>query len=255
MHGIVLLVDDSDLSRIIYHALAEEFSIEAVVREAEVSRLIFLKRRLKRLGWRTLSGQIVFAKCIVPLLRWQTTRRRAQILQQYGMNEAPIPAECVMDVRSVNDVQTAALLQKLSPKVVVVNGTRILEEHLLHVTGGVFLNTHVGITPLYRGVHGGYWALASGDPDHFGVTIHKIDKGIDTGDIVAQAVIEGSDSDNFVTYPLLQIAKGMPLLKQAIRDAVDDKLKTMPAPPGESKLWSHPTAFQYLKGRISRGIR
>ncbi len=136
-----------------------------------------------------------------------------------------------------------------------MNGTRILEEHLLHVTGGVFLNTHVGITPLYRGVHGGYWALASGDPDHFGVTIHKIDKGIDTGEIVAQTVTERSDSDNFATYPLLQIASAIPLLKQAIRSAIDGKLEAIPAPGGESKLWSHPTAFQYLKGRISRGIR
>ena len=255
MHGIVLLVDDSDLSRIIYHALAGEFRIEAVVREAKVSRTIFLKRRLKKLGWRTLLGQIVFAKCIIPLLRQEATRRRADILGQYRMDEAPIPAECVIEVRSVNDVQTVALLQKLSPTVIVVNGTRILEENLLKATGGICLNTHVGITPLYRGVHGGYWALASGDPEHCGVTIHKIDKGIDTGDIVAQALIKPVATDNFSTYPLLQIAMAIPLLKQAIRDAVNGKLETMPAPTGKSKLWSHPTASQYLKCRIALGIR
>src|SRR5271165_5656452 len=67
LHGIVLLVDDSDLSRIIYHALAGEFSIEAVVQEAEFSRLIFVRRRLKKLVWRMVLGQIVFEKCIVPL--------------------------------------------------------------------------------------------------------------------------------------------------------------------------------------------
>ena len=115
MRGIVLLVDDSDLSRIIYHALAGEFSIEAVVREAKVPRLTFLKRRLKRLGWRTLLGQILFTKCIVPLLKRETARRREHILRQYGLNEASLPAERVIDVRSINDVQTVALLQKLSP--------------------------------------------------------------------------------------------------------------------------------------------
>lgn len=255
MRSIVLLVDDSDLSRIIYHALAGEFNIEAVVRETKTSRSTFLKRRLKKLGWRTVLGQIVFVKCMVPVLRRQTTRRRAEILRQYELDEAPIPAECVTDVWSVNDAEVAALLQKLSPPVVVVNGTRILEEKLLNATGGVFLNTHVGITPLYRGVHGGYWALASGDPKHFGVTIHKIDKGIDTGDIVAQASTKPDKADNFSTYPLLQIAIAIPLLKQAIRDAANSKLETRPAPAGKSKLWSHPTAIQYLKRRFDLGVR
>src|SRR5271170_3724934 len=96
--GIVLLLDRSDLSRIIYHTLAEEFRIEAVIREAKVPRSTFLKRRLKKLGWRTLFGQIIFAKCILPLLQRESVRRRARILQQYGMNEAPIPAERVTDV-------------------------------------------------------------------------------------------------------------------------------------------------------------
>lgn len=255
MRGIVLLLDDSGLSRIIYHALAREFSIEAVVREAKPSRRVFLMQRLKKFGWRTVLGQIIFAKCIVPLLRQETSRRRADILRQYGLDETPIPAERVIDLLSVNDIEVVALLQKLSPQVIVVNGTRILEEKLLNATDGVFLNTHVGITPLYRGVHGGYWALASGDPEHFGITVHKIDKGIDTGDIVAQALIQPSDADNFSTYPLLQVAFAIPLLKQAIRDALSGKLIALPAAAGLSKLWTHPTVFQYLKHRIALGVR
>lgn len=248
-------MDDSDLSRILYHSLAVEFNVKAVIREAKVPRLTFLKRRLRKLGWRTLLGQIVFAKCLIPLLRWEASRRRADILLQYELDETPIPVEHVIDVRSVNDVETVTLLQKLSPQVIVVNGTRILEEQLLRATSAVFLNAHVGITPLYRGVHGGYWALASGDPQHFGVTIHKIDKGIDTGEIVAQASIKPDAADNFSTYPLLQIAIAIPLLKRVLRDAISGKLETMPVPRGKSRLWSHPTVFQYLKSRITLGIR
>jgi len=248
-------LDNGGLSRIIYHALAGEFSIEAVVRETKASGWALLKRRLKKLGWRTVLGQIAFAKGVVPFLKQETSQRRADILRQYGLDETLIPAERVIDVASVNEAEVTVLLRKLSPRVIVVNGTRILEEKLLNATNGVFLNTHVGITPLYRGVHGGYWALASGDPEHFGTTVHKIDKGIDTGDIVAQAVFRPDETDNFSTYPLLQVAFAIPLLKQAVRDALNGKLETMPAPNGKSKLWSHPTAFQYLKHRIMHGVR
>ena len=255
MCGLVLLVNSNVLSRIVYHALAEEFSIEVVVREGRIARSTFLKRRLKKLGWRTLLGQIAFAKCIVPWLERETAGRRADILQEYGLKEAPIPAQRVIDLASINDGRTVALLKEHSPRVVVVNGTRILDENLLNATSAVFLNTHVGITPLYRGVHGGYWALAVGDPEHCGVTVHKVDKGIDTGAIVAQGLIKPTAADNFSTYPLLQIANAIPLLKQAVRDALDGKLETLHPPAGKSQLWSHPTAWQYLKHRITLGVR
>ena len=186
MPGIVLLIDPSDLSRIVYNALADEFRIEAVIREAKPARSSLLKRRLGRLGWRTVFGQIAFATFIIPLLRIEGAGRRRKLLLQYGLNESPLPPSRVVDVPSVNDLQTIALLKDLSPQLVIVNGTRILNETVLNATGATFLNTHVGVTPLYRGVHGGYWALASGDPEFFGVTIHKIDKGIDTGEVVSQ---------------------------------------------------------------------
>jgi folate-dependent phosphoribosylglycinamide formyltransferase PurN len=251
----VLLVDKSAFSRIVYHALAEDFSIEAVVREERVARSTFLKRRLKRLGWQTLLGQIVFHQCIGPWLRRESAGRRADILREYGLDEAPIPVECVVDVTSVNDSQTVTLLKDLAPRVVVVNGTRILEEKVLNATSAVLLNTHEGITPFYRGMYCGYWALAAKDPEHCGVTIHKIDKGIDTGPIVAQALIRPTAADNFYTYPLLQIATALPLLKRAVRDSLNGRLETLPMPAGKSQLWAHPTAYQYLKRRLTADVR
>ena len=255
MPGLVLLVDHSDLSRIIFHALAAEFQIDIVIREARVRRLALLAKRLKRLGWSTTIGQVMFIAFVLPWLRWESRRRRAEILFLYGVDDSSIPLKDIVDVTSANDDNTVALLRSLSPKVIVVSGTRILEEKMLNATEAILLNTHVGITPLYRGVHGGYWALASADPENCGTTIHKIDKGIDTGDIAAQITVPPTNTDNFATYPLLQIAAALPLLKKAVRDALNGTLMTFPADPDRSKLWSHPTAFQYLKTRLSRGVR
>ena len=255
MSDVVLLVDNSDLSRIIYHALNAEFHIKAVVREARIERFTLFSKRVKRLGFHAAVGQAEFALFVMPWLKLESRRRRREIMIEYGMDDSPLPARRVVDVPSVNCNESMILLQNLRPKVILVNGTRILEERLLDATKAVLLNTHVGITPRYRGVHGGYWALASGDPDHCGVTVHKIDKGIDTGDIVAQAVIRPKRSDNFSTYPLLQIANAIPILKHAIHDALIGRLETVQAQDEKSKLWSHPTALQYLKMRSSLGVR
>lgn len=254
MYGVVLLVDGSDLSRMIYHALAADFAIDAVIREAKVSRGPFLSRRVKKYGLRRVLGQIAFALFVVPFLKHGGARRWKQIMTQYGLDGSAIPAQRVTDVTSVNDAAALELLERLLPRVIVVSGTRLLEEKTLRATDAIILNTHVGITPLYRGVHGGYWALASGDPEHFGVTVHKIDKGIDTGDILAQARVTPTKDDNYSTYPLLQIAIAIPLLKEAINKALANTLEALKG-SGPSRLWSHPTAYEYLRMRFSRGIR
>lgn len=69
------------------------------------------------------------------------------------------------------------LMRMISPDIVVVNGTRIINEETINCLHVPMINMHMGITPRYRGVHGTYWALTQGDKEHCGVTIHVIDKG------------------------------------------------------------------------------
>ena len=72
---------------------------------------------------------------------------------------------------------TVALLTSLRPVVVVVNGTRIIAARVLESAGCPVVNLHAGITPRYRGVHGGYWALAERHPEWVGTTVHLVDPG------------------------------------------------------------------------------
>lgn len=145
------------------------------------------------------------------------------------------------------------MIAKLDPKVIVVSGTRIIARKVLEAGNRVFINTHTGITPAYRGSHGGYWALYNNDPGRCGVTIHLVDAGIDTGEIVAQEVIQPTQEDNFVTYPYLQTAMALQALVSAVEQALNGALPTRTA-TGHSAVWYHPGFFQYLVGWL-RGIK
>lgn len=250
-----MLVGKHPVSNIIYHALANAFPVDAVIREQKASTLILLRRRLRKLGISKVAGQVLFAAGIVPILSCSSRRRVQQIISSNRLDTSEIPTSCSIDVPSVNSEAAISELQRLSPRVVVVNGTRILDEKVLNAVGAVFLNAHAGITPMYRGVHGGYWALASGDPGNCGVTVHKVDKGIDTGSIIAQALITPTTKDTFATYPFLQTASAIPLLIEAVSDALAGDLAELAPPPGRSRLWTHPTAYQYLRNRIVLGVR
>ncbi|MBR2044938.1 MAG: methionyl-tRNA formyltransferase, partial [Agathobacter sp.] len=65
------------------------------------------------------------------------------------------------------------------------------------------INCHAGKLPFYRGRNILNWALIN-DEKEFGITVHYVDEGIDTGDIILQRCFEITDSDTYKT--LLNIA-------------------------------------------------
>jgi methionyl-tRNA formyltransferase len=65
------------------------------------------------------------------------------------------------------------------------------------------INCHAGKLPYYRGRNILNWVLIN-DEKEFGITVHYIDDGIDTGDIILQRCFPITDEDNYET--LLEIA-------------------------------------------------
>jgi folate-dependent phosphoribosylglycinamide formyltransferase PurN len=248
---VVLLAQPGDATNIVYNALRGAFNIAGVVMERAPPKRSILRRRLEKLGIKKVIGQVAFKATVVPLLQRSSRARIADICTAHGLNRESIPASAVRQVESVNADAARAHLRELQASVVVVNGTRIISKETLSATSAPFVNTHAGITPLYRGVHGGYWALAQNDAPNCGVTVHLVDTGIDTGGILAQATIEPMPHDNFVTYPYLQYAAALPLLLAAVGQLLAGEPATQPAPVGGSRLWSHPTLGEYLRTRLA----
>ncbi|WP_046243190.1 formyl transferase [Hymenobacter terrenus] len=252
---IVMLAGPGESTDILFHALDAEFGVHRIIVETPVSQKQLLKRRAEKLGWRTVLGQIAFKLLVAGPLGRAAQPRLQALKQTYRLNDQPLPSDRTIRVASVNDPECIATLQTLTPDVVVVNGTRIIAKRVLTSVPCPFINTHAGITPLYRGVHGGYWALANNDAAHCGVSVHLVDAGIDTGGIIAQALIHPSPEDTFATYPLLQLIAGLPLLKDAVRAALTASIQLRPAPEGISRLWSHPTLAEYRANRRLTGTR
>ncbi len=250
---ICLLGSENPTTWIIYNHIVQEFGMFPAIIEQSMPRRSLLRNRIKKLGLFAVLSQIAFIIVIRPWLNFRDRSRIRLICKNHGLETAVPLTEKILQVANVNSAEVQTLLREINPTVVIVNGTRIIKSATLQSTSAQFINTHQGITPLYRGAHGAYWALLNNDRANCGLTVHLVDEGIDTGNIVEQALIEPGPDDSFVTYPYLQTAAALPLLSQAIRDAFNGSLKTKPI-TGESKIWYHPGFFQYLRGWW-RGIR
>ncbi len=257
--SVVLLGDRSAATASVAHALSAHFGARAavtIVLEESPSKFTLARRRARRLGWWTVAGQIAFVGLVMPLLRRRGRRRIHQIAHDNELDLGPTP-EAVL-VNSVNDQRTVALIEQAEPAVVVVHGTRIISGSVLDTIHVPVLNVHAGVTPRYRGVHGGYWALRDGRPDLAGSTVHLVDPGIDTGGILAQASFTPERADSIATYPFLHLACAIPMLLDQV-DAVlaGTAPAAVPPLPGaeRSQLRWHPTAWDYLRARRREGVR
>jgi methionyl-tRNA formyltransferase len=159
-------------------------------------------------------------------------------------------------VPSVNDEETIALLASLRPVAVLLQGTRIIAARVLDSVDCPVINMHAGITPRYRGVHGGYWALVERHPEWVGTTVHLVDAGIDTGQVLAQATFTLTAGDTFATYPDLHLVHGLPLLGAQIdRLMAGQELDRRTGLAPGSGLYYHPTFWGYIWRRWRHGVR
>jgi folate-dependent phosphoribosylglycinamide formyltransferase PurN len=252
---IILVTQESELTFILYNFLKDHFNITHVLYEQPVKRSLFLKRRVKRLGLLKVIGQIFFQVIVVSFLKVTSKKRIAEIKREYSMDDSPIDETKVIRHKSVNSKKSINFLKDENPDIVVVNGTRIISKKVLEAVKSTFVNIHCGITPLYRGSHGGYWALARRQPELCGVTIHYIDPGIDTGEVLGQALIHPTKKDNFYTYPYLQFGESLPVWKEVLTSIAEDRQEVKQPMTQESAIWSHPSLYEYVKYWVRYGVK
>ena len=75
---------------------------------------------------------------------------------------------------------------------------QIFRENIINLTPYKIINCHAGKLPSYRGRNILNWVLVN-DEKEFGVTVHYVDKGVDTGDIILQKTYSIDDEDDYST--------------------------------------------------------
>lgn len=248
---IVVLTAGGALANIVINGLATLLGPLTVIEERPESKAEVIRRRARKLGWITAVGQVGFG--LAQRVLWPNSRRIAEIWRTHGLDPAPARQVTVHSVPSVNSPECRALLQSLASGVIAVYGTRILKSATLAAVSVPFINYHAGINPKYRGQHPGYWALAEGDAENAGVTVHLVDAGVDTGDVLYQARVTFDSEDTIASYQHLQAAHALPLFARAIEDALQGRLAPRPIDL-PSRQYFPPTLWGYLATGFTRGV-
>jgi UDP-4-amino-4-deoxy-L-arabinose formyltransferase/UDP-glucuronic acid dehydrogenase (UDP-4-keto-hexauronic acid decarboxylating) len=117
----------------------------------------------------------------------------------------------VFDAKLLNRPDTIAAIAALAPDVIInFNSVVIFSEALLAVPARGAINFHPGPLPEYAGLHPGQWAIIHGETE-FGVTMHYMEKGIDTGAILGleRFPIEANDTGLSVFLKAIRTGAGL----------------------------------------------
>ena len=91
----------------------------------------------------------------------------------------------VYRVSDPNSEKFHDVLRQVGADIVLNQTELLLKKETLEIPSVGFLNRHASLLPHFRGRLASFWAHAHEPPSH-GITIHFVDEGIDTGDIIVQ---------------------------------------------------------------------
>jgi methionyl-tRNA formyltransferase len=97
--------------------------------------------------------------------------------------------------RDLNDAEVVKTLHRLKPDLVVFTGGGLIRKEVLANAGAGVVNCHMGMLPKYRGMDVVEWPILEGDFEHIGMTVHFMDEGVDTGDILHTRKVEFAAGD------------------------------------------------------------
>ena len=129
-------------------------------------------------------------------------------------------------VESPNDQVAIEFLKNQNPDIVLSIGSAILREPFIKIpTLGVF-NVHMGILPEYRGIGVTEWPIIEGRLDDVGVgvTLHIIEKGVDTGPIILKKKIDISHCGSLGSLEAKYLKEMVELMVRGVRMARDGRL-------------------------------
>ena len=101
---------------------------------------------------------------------------------------------------------------------------QIFKTSILEVPKLGVINCHAGKLPYYRGRNILNWVLIN-DEKEFGITVHYVDEGIDTGDIVKQRIYPITDEDDYNSLLKIAFVECASILYESIKEIQEGNSK------------------------------
>lgn len=175
--------------------------------------------------------------------RWE----RAELAKLFRRFPEVSPQSRVLFTHSPNSPEAESFLREARPDMVIARCKTLLKERIFSLPSAGTFVFHPGICPEYRNAHGCFWALANGDLEKVGMTLLRIDSGVDTGPIYGHFSY-GYDEVRESHHVIQQRAvfDNLDKLQARLLDIYADRIEALDVRGRSSQTWGQPWLSRYL---------
>lgn len=210
-----------------------------------------IKREIKRVGLLRFLDVLAFRLYYKLFLAGKDRAWEQQTLKSLCERFAPLGESTrVLHAPSPNAPEVEAFLRETAPDIVIARCKTLLKPAVFSIPKDGTFVMHPGVCPQYRNAHGCFWALAQNDRVNVGMTLLKIDKGVDTGPVYGFyrcCFDETTDSHHVIQHKV--VFDNLDALRDRLLDIHTGRATTIDTRGRPSGEWGQPWLTAYLRYR------
>lgn len=185
----------------------------------------------------------------------QWEREELERLRRVYPEEARAPE---LVTHSPNSPEAEAFIRESGAEMVVARCKTILKESVFTIPRAGTFVMHPGVCPEYRNAHGCFWALAEGDRARVGMTLLKVDRGVDTGPVYGYYSYDFDElTESHVRVQHRVVLENLDALREKLLEVYEGRAEPLDTQGRRSAVWGQPWLSRHLairrRARRERG--
>ena len=220
-----------------------------VLREPRGRKWHRVRREVKRVGVLRLFDVLAFRAFHRLVLRPRDRDWENELASSLAAQFPPLdPALPVLETESANNDEVVEFIRALEPDIVVARCRTILQPKVFSIPKQGTFVMHPGVAPEYRNAHGCFWALANRDLDKVGMTLIRIDEGVDTGPVYGYFSYdydEASESHSRIQKRV--VFENLGALRRKLLEIERGAAEPIDVSGRTSRAWGQPWLTKYIR--------
>jgi folate-dependent phosphoribosylglycinamide formyltransferase PurN len=256
MKTLLICHEDSVLDREVIPGWLASFSdlVGVVVLDEPKSRRVQrIRREIRRSGPLRFLDVVAF-RLYYRLRSARKDRAWEETVRSELRTRYPKPAERpnILRAESPNGEEVERFLQAAGPDIVIARCRTLLDERIFSVASAGTYVLHPGVTPEYRNSHGCFWALANRDLDRVGMTLLRIDAGVDTGPVYGYYSYDYDERrESHVVIQKRMVLENLEAVRDKLLAVHNGNALPLDTTGRKSGAWGQPWLTKYVRWKLA----
>jgi folate-dependent phosphoribosylglycinamide formyltransferase PurN len=161
--------------------------------------------------------------------------------------------ECrnVLRTRSVNSPECVEFIRSCRPDFMLARCKTIIKPSVFTLAPRGTYVLHPGICPEYRNAHGCFWALSAGDLSRVGLTLLRIDAGVDTGPVYGHFTYAFDErEESHIVIQTRVLLENLDAIRDTMVKAAAGTAGPVDTRGRQSAVWGQPKMTAYLRWKL-----